>query len=189
VLWSTPFHEFTFGADFSRREANLLRPEQPARHLHLHRRGNGLNGNSANGGGLDFADFLIGAPDSMALNVTNSLSGAQAAQLGTASGSTLANPSDATGYAERRRPLLADSVYDVYANDQWRLTPRLSLSLGVRWDYQAPTTELYGRLATIDLPANFQVPLSVYNGLPSTGLSVVAGQTGPVSASSTTIPC
>jgi hypothetical protein len=44
----------------------------------------------------------------------------------------------------------------------------LSFSLGVRWDYQAPSTELYGRLATIDLPGNFQVPLSVYNSLPST---------------------
>jgi hypothetical protein len=53
------------------------------------------------------------------------------------------------------------------------------LSIGVRWDYQAPTTELYGRLATIDLPANYAVPLSVYNNLPVTGLAVVAGQVGP----------
>jgi len=72
-------------------------------------------------------------------------------------------------------------VYDFYVNDQWRLTPRISLSLGLRWDYQAPSTELYGRLATIDVPGNFQIPLSVYNNLPpQTGLAVVAGQTGPV---------
>lgn len=57
----------------------------------------------------------------------------------------------------------------------------------MRWDYQAPTTELYGRLATIDLPANFEINCSLFaqycpsasgaSGLP---LSVVAGQTGPV---------
>jgi hypothetical protein len=181
VLWVHTVHEFTFGADFSRREANLLSQNNPRGTYTFTGAATALNGNSANGGGLDFADFLIGAPDSMALNVTNSLSGAQAAQLGTASGSTLANLQTLQDTPSGGDRYLRTSVYDVYANDQWRLTPRLSLSLGVRWDYQAPTTELYGRLATIDLPANFQVPLSVYNGLPSTGLSVVAGQTGPVS--------
>jgi hypothetical protein len=39
---------------------------------------------------------------------------------------------------------------------------------------------LYGRLATIDVPASYQVPASLYDSLPN-GLAVVAGQTGPAS--------
>jgi hypothetical protein len=168
VLWVKGAHEFQFGADFSRRETNLLSQSNPRGTLQF-------NGSQT---GIGYADFLLGSPFGTSINYTNSLSGAEAAQL--TSGSTAANlialqdtPSGGDRY-------LRTNVYDVFATDQWRVTPRISLSIGLRWDYQAPSTELYGRLATIDLPGNFQVPLSVYNSLPSTGLAVVAGQTGPV---------
>jgi len=181
VLWVRGVHEFTFGADFSRRQANTLSQNNPRGSYSFTGAATALNGDTSNiGTGLDLADFLIGAPHTMSLNVANALSGAQAAQLSTASGSTLQNLLAVQDTPSGGDRYLRTNVYDLYANDQWRLTPRLSLSLGLRWDYQAPTTELYGRLATIDLPANFQIPLSVYNTLPVTGLSVVAGQTGPV---------
>jgi hypothetical protein len=169
LLWVRGTHEFTFGGDVSRREANTISQINP--------RGTySFNGSAT---GYDFADFLTGTPATMSLNVANSLSGSAAAQLssygaGSVPGNLLAledTPSGGDRY-------LRTNVYDFYVNDQWRLTPRISLSIGVRWDYQAPTTELYNRLATIDLPANFQVPLS--QNLPVTGLSVVAGQAGPV---------
>jgi hypothetical protein len=116
----------------------------------------------------------------MALNVANSLSNAQAAALGTATGSTLQTLLNAQNTPSGGDRYLRTNVYDVFANDQWQLRPTLSVSLGVRWDYQAPSTELYNRLATIDLPANFAIPTTVYKALPATGLAVVAGAIGPV---------
>ena len=164
VLWVKGSHEFQFGGDFSRRETNLLSQSNPRGTLQF-------NGSTT---GYDLADFLISSPYSMSINYTNSLRGTQGAGI-------LTNPNDPNLIALQDTPsggdrYLRTSVYDVYATDQWRLTPRISLSIGVRWDYQAPTTELYGRLATIDLPGNFQVPDSI----PSSALPVVAGQTGPV---------
>jgi hypothetical protein len=44
---------------------------------------------------------------------------------------------------------------DVYVDDDWRLSPRLTLRLGLRFDYQAPVYELYGRLANVDVSQNF----------------------------------
>jgi hypothetical protein len=164
VLWVKGVHEFQFGGDFSRRETNLLSQSNPRGTVQF-------NGTTT---GFDFADFLVASPYSMSINYTNSLSGAQGAQI-------LSNPSDANLVALQNTPsggdrYLRTSVFDLYATDQWRLTPRISFSIGLRWDYQAPTTELYGRLATIDLPGNFQVP----NAIPASMLPVVAGQTGAV---------
>lgn len=183
VLWVHGSHEITFGGDFSRREANTLSQNNPRGSYSFTGAATALNGLATNAGtGFDFADFLLGSPTTMSINVANSLSGAQAAQLGTATGSSLAALQAIQNTPSGGDRYLRTSVYDAYVSDQWRLTPRISLTLGLRWDYQAPTTELYGRLATIDLPANFQIPAAVYsNALASpTGLSVVAGQTGPI---------
>ena len=39
----------------------------------------------------------------------------------------------------------------LYANDTWKVTPRLTLDLGLRWDYWSPYREKYNRLANLDL--------------------------------------
>lgn len=183
VLWVHGAHEVTFGGDFSRREANTLSQNNPRGSYSFTGAATALNGLASNTGtGFDFADFLLGSPTTMSINVANSLNGAEAAQLSTATGSALTNLQAIQNTPSGGDRYLRTSVYDAYVSDQWRLTPRISVTLGVRWDYQAPTTELYNRLATIDLPANFQIPTAIYtSALASpTGLSVVAGQTGPI---------
>jgi hypothetical protein len=183
LLWVHGVHEFSFGGDFSRREANTLSQNNPRGSFAFNSTATAQNGAAnAAGSGLDFASFLLGTPGTMSINVANSLSGAEAAQLSSVTGSAPANLLALQNTPSGGDRYLRTNVYDLYVNDQWRLTPRISLSLGLRWDYQAPTTELYNRLATIDLPANFQIPLSAYNAALATptGLSVVAGQTGPV---------
>ncbi|RRA49980.1 carboxypeptidase regulatory-like domain-containing protein [Acidipila sp. EB88] len=81
--------------------------------------------------GSDFADFLAGVPDS--------------AQI------SYGNPDK----------YLRQTVADVYANDDWRLEPDLTLNLGVRWEYEAPATELKHRLANIDAADDFAVIATV----------------------------
>ncbi len=183
VLWVHGPHQLTLGADFSRRETNILSQSNPRGTFTFNGSATALNGNTSNiGTGQEFADFLVGTPYSTALNVTISLSGPLASQLSGATGSTLASLIALQNTPSGGDRYLRTSVYDLFASDSLQLTKqRISFSFGLRWDYQAPTTELYGRLATIDVPANFQVAQNVYNSLPAqTGMSVVAGQIGPV---------
>ena len=83
-----------------------------------------FTGAATNGGvstaGSDLADFLLGVPD------TSSLS--------------YGNPDK----------YLRQSVYDAYAQDDFRVNPELSIKYGVRWEYGAPVTETQNRLANLD---------------------------------------
>ncbi|MFB3922031.1 MAG: TonB-dependent receptor [Terriglobia bacterium] len=50
----------------------------------------------------------------------------------------------------------------LYVNDNWKVSPRLTLTLGLRWDKWTPYTEKFNRLTTLDLnsladPNSFQV--------------------------------
>ncbi len=47
------------------------------------------------------------------------------------------------------------SVYDAYVADDWRVTPSLTLNLGLRWEYSAPITELHDRLVNLDIAPGF----------------------------------
>jgi hypothetical protein len=94
-------------------------------------------GNPVTGTGFDFADFLLGRPQSSSLQY-----GDDSYYL----------RSWATGW---------------YARDDWRPSRGLSFNLGLRYEYFAPYTELYGRMANLDVAPGF------------TGVSVVTpGEAG-----------
>lgn len=100
----------------------------------------GSNGLPVAGTGLDFADFLLGLPYS-----TNEKFGASATYL-------------------RYWGFIG------YVQDDWRPTTRLSLTLGIRYEFMPPWTELNGNMANLDInPAFSQV--AVYT----------QGQTAPFS--------
>jgi hypothetical protein len=82
-------------------------------------------GLSATTTGSDLADFLIGVPDTSAI---------------------------AFGNADK---YLRQPVYDLYATDDWRLLPTLTMNVGVRWEYGAPITELKDRLVNLDVAPGF----------------------------------
>ena len=110
MRWFRGGHNITFGADFRRQEFNYLSQQNP--------RGTFTFTGAATGS--DFADFLLGIPDTSAI---------------------------AFGNADK---YFRESVYDAFINDDWRISPELSLNAGVRWEYGAPITELYGRLVNLD---------------------------------------
>lgn len=88
----------------------------------------------------DFADFLRGLPDTSTL---------------------------AFGNANK---YLRQSVYDLYATDDWRLRPELTLNVGVRWEYGAPITEINDQLGNLDVAADFSREQPVF----------ASNRTGPV---------
>jgi hypothetical protein len=44
---------------------------------------------------------------------------------------------------------------DAYVNDDWRVTPTMTINAGVRWEYDAPFTESSGRLANLEVGPRF----------------------------------
>ncbi len=71
--------------------------------------------------GSDLADFLIGVPDTSSI---------------------------AFGNADK---YFREPTYDAYFTDDWRVLPVLTINAGLRWEYSAPMTELFGRLVNLDL--------------------------------------
>ena len=69
--------------------------------------------------GFSFADFLLGLPQQTALN------------------------------AAVNKSYLRDNVIDGFAQDDWRWKPSLTLNYGLRYEFFAPYTEKYGRLAEV----------------------------------------
>jgi hypothetical protein len=94
------------------------------------------------GTGSALADFLLGFPQETTIDVTAGKS------------------------------YLRDNVLDGYATDDWRVRPSLTLNYGIRYEFFAPYTEKYGRLAFVDtnpianagFPAQFQVTDEVQAG-------------------------
>jgi hypothetical protein len=46
-------------------------------------------------------------------------------------------------------------VIEAYFNDDYRVSPVLTLNLGVRWEYESPITEAQGRLVNLELAPGF----------------------------------
>ena len=75
--------------------------------------------------GFDVADFMLGLP--------------QTSQI-------------AFGNADK---LFRQNVIEAYVNDDYRVSPVLTLNLGIRWEYESPITEAQGRLVNLALPSTF----------------------------------
>jgi trimeric autotransporter adhesin len=125
MFWNHGLHDFEFGGDFRRQEFNYLSQQNPRGTLTFTGAATVGVVNGATVGGSDFADFLLGIPDASAV---------------------------AFGNADK---YFRESVYDAYFTDDWRMRPEFTLDAGVRWEYGAPITELYGRLVNLDVVPGF----------------------------------
>ena len=86
--------------------------------------------------GSDLADFLIGVPDTSAI---------------------------AYGNADK---YFREPTYSAYFTDDWRVVPILTINAGMRWDYGAPITELFGRLVNLDVATGFTAAAPVLGSDP-----------------------
>jgi trimeric autotransporter adhesin len=101
--------------------------------------------------GFDFADFLLGYPGTSSI---------------------------AYGNADK---YFRASWADTFVTDDWRLSSKLTLNLGVRWDFQAPVTELYNRLVNLEVGPYFTSTTPVcgtISTLTSGPACTLAGQVG-----------
>jgi len=81
--------------------------------------------------GSDLADFLLGLPQTSSI---------------------------AFGNADK---YLRAGTYDAYINDDWRVAPALTINAGLRWEFEMPLTEQFGRLANLDIAPGFSAVSTV----------------------------
>jgi trimeric autotransporter adhesin len=143
LIWVHGVHNLTFGMDYRRQQIN--RASDPNARGQFTFTGAStadlVNGVAAAGTGYDLASFLIGRPDTTALR-----------------------------YGNFGNLYFRTAAYDVYMTDDWRLSQKLSLNFGIRWDYQSPITELYNRMVNLDVAPGY-----------AADPQVLAGQSGPYS--------
>ena len=127
LFWLHGAHNITFGGDFRRQQFNYLTQQNARGSFTFTGAATEIsaNGSPIPGTGNDLADFLLGVPDTSSI---------------------------AFGNADK---YFRESVSDAFVADDWRVSPGLSLNLGLRWEYGAPATEEYGRLVNLDVAPGF----------------------------------
>lgn len=139
-------HNIVFGGDFRRQEFNQLSQQNPRGTFTFTGEATQAGSDTASGGssttsGSDLADFLLGVPDTSQL---------------------------AFGNADK---YFRQSVYDAFVTDDWRVRPELTINAGVRWDYGAPLSELFGRLVNLDVTPGFAAVAPVRGDSPTGSLT------------------
>ena len=87
--------------------------------------------------GSDFAGFLLGVPDTASI---------------------------AFGNADK---YFRSSSYDAFVQDDWRMRSSFTLNVGLRWEYNSPISELYGRLVNLDVAPGFTAVAPVLGSSPT----------------------
>ncbi len=129
-------HNITVGGDFREQQFNDFFERNPRGSFAFTGAATAGTATNSTSSGSDLADFLLGIPDTSTI---------------------------AFGNADKyfRQP-----IYDVYANDDWRILSNLTINAGIRWDYGGPMTELKGRLVNLDILPNFTTAAPVLGSDP-----------------------
>ncbi len=136
LTWVHGLHNFTFGGDYRRQQFNQFADSNGRGTYTFTGAATSLlvDGVAQSGTGYDLADFLLGMPATSSIRY--------------------GNPDK----------YLRGSGYDFFVNDDWRIAPRFSLILGLRWDYATPVTELYNRLVNLDIAPGYSAVTVVEAG-------------------------
>lgn len=118
-------HNISAGGEFRKQEYNDAFQQNPRGTFTFTGAATAGSAASNAANGSALADFLLGIPDTSAI---------------------------AYGNANK---YLREPVYSAYVNDDWRVIPILTINAGLRWDYSAPITELFGHLVNLDVANGF----------------------------------
>ncbi len=124
-------HNFTLGGDLRKQQYNDFFQQDPRGTFTFTGAATQGTVNGATTSGSDLADFLLGVPDTSSV---------------------------AFGNADK---YLRQTAYDLYATDDWRIMPNLTIDAGLRWEYGAPITELKDRLVNLDVAPGFSDVVAV----------------------------
>lgn len=136
-------HTITFGGDYRKQEFNQYTQSDPRGTWWFTGAATAAPGTPAASpgavttSGSDLADFLLGIPDTSAV--------------------AFGNPDKYF-----RQP-----AYDAYVLDDFRVQPNLTINAGIRWEYGAPITELYGRMVNLDIAPGFTAAAPVLANQPT----------------------
>lgn len=137
IILARGSHTFTLGLQYGRN--NLSSRTDPNGRGAMNFTGQATSaynpdGAPVQGTGFDLADFLLGLPQSSSIRYSDS---------GT---------------------YFRQNVWSGFGQDDWKVTPNLSLELGLRYEYFSPFSEKYGRLANLDIAPAFTAVARVLPG-------------------------
>ena len=129
-------HNVTIGGDFREQQYNEFFQQNPRGAFTFTGADTAGSSGATATSGSDFADFLLGEPDTSSI---------------------------AFGNADKyfRQP-----VSDAYATDDWRILSVLTINAGMRWEFGEPITEAHGRLVNLDLTPNLSASAPVLGSDP-----------------------
>ena len=139
VSWTKDKHNLKFGADFRKLQHNGRYPSRDAYYSFSPLETAFPSGPTKSTTGNEFASFLLGQVDGASEYINNVVVGERNTYLG------------------------------LYAIDDWKVTPKITLNLGLRWDVYTPYQEVANRYSIMDPTA----PNPAAGGIP--GAYVYAG--------------
>lgn len=140
-------HTIAFGGDYRSEQFNEFTQANPRGQFTFYGAATEAPGTPATApgavltSGSDFADFLLGIPDTSSV--------------------AFGNPDKYF-----RQP-----AFDGFVNDDFRMRPELTIDAGLRWEYGAPMTELYGRMVNLDIAPGFTAAAPVLASSPTGSLT------------------
>ncbi len=130
-------HNITVGGDFRRIQLNSQSDSNARGTFSFSGIGTsqlGANGLPIANTGYDFADYLLGLPQSSSVRFGSS------------------------------NNYFRSSAYDGFATDDWRIRSNLTVIVGLRYEYFTPYSEKYGHLANLDIAPGFTSATQVLAG-------------------------
>lgn len=121
VVWTHGGHSLKAGGDLRRYELNAISPPNPTGSFAFTTTGTNTTGASGATGGNAFASFLLGQVDTFSIDL------------------------------QTRTIRPRAYIHEFFVQDDWRLTPKLTLNLGARWTLHMPSTETRNQGAVFNL--------------------------------------
>ncbi len=143
IMWLKRPHNITIGGDVRRIQLNLISQQDARGSFGFTGAATQAtaNGVAVPGTGSDFADFLLGTPDTSSI---------------------------AFGNADK---YFRSTSYDAYFTDDWRVSAGFTVNAGARWEYSSPIVEKYGRLVNLDIARSFGPEAPVLGNSPTGSLT------------------